>query len=378
MIGAMAIIIVVSVQNGFTQLIGKFYSDFDPDLKITSVEGKMFDPDSIDYNSLKDIPGVVSYANIIEEVAMLKYGKQQYFATVKGVPDNYIQYTNLDKHLIDGEYYLKKDGINYAVMGLGVASSLGAGVSFLEPVHIYFPKKGNKALRNPARAFNTDYIFPSAVFSILEEIDDKYIIVSNTYAAELFESGSLISSIEIALDETASIKKTQKEIEQVLGEKFHVKNKEQQRDLVFKTMKSEKFWVFVILVFILVLASGNMIGNLAMLYIDKKEDVSILRSMGLSLTDIHRIFLYEGWLISFLGGFIGTLMGVLICWLQITFELVKLPGGTNSFIIAAFPVRIIFTDIIFAFLAILVIGFFASWYPVKFMTQEELTETNIN
>jgi len=378
MIGTMAIIIVVSVQNGFTELIGIFYSDFDPDLKITSVEGKMFDPDSINFEEIKDIPGVVSYANIVEELAMLKYGKQQYFAMVKGVPDNYKQYTKIDRHLIDGQYYLKKDGINYTILGRGVANYLGAGVSFLEPIHIYFPKKGKKVSLNPSRAFNTDYIFPSAVFSILEEIDSKYIIVSDKYAAELFESGSLISSIELDLDDSANSKSVQKKVEQLLGEKFHVKNKEQQRDLVFKTMKSEKFWVFVILVFILILASGNMIGNLAMLYIDKKEDIAILRSMGLSIKNIHRIFLYEGWLISFVGGVLGTGLGVLICWLQINFELIKLPGGSGSFIISAYPVQIIYSDIILAFLAILVIGFFASWYPVKFMSQEELTETNIN
>jgi lipoprotein-releasing system permease protein len=377
-IGTMAIIIVVSVLNGFTTLIGLFYSDFDPDLKITAVEGKMFDPQTVNIDKIKTFPGVVSYAEVIEEVAMLKYGRQQYFATVKGVPENYTEYTNIDKLLIEGEYYLEKDGINYVVLGRGVANYLGAGISFLDPIHIYVPKKGIQNSLNPARSITSDYIFPSAVFAVLEEIDAKYILVSKNYASELFETGNSISAIELDLDDSANAQQIQKSIETVLGEGFHVKNKEQQHDLVFKTMKSEKWAVYFILVFILILASGNMIGNLTMLYIDKKEDISIMRSMGLSTKNINRIFLYEGWLISLVGGIIGTALGVFVCWLQINFELIKLPGATNSFIISAYPVQIIFTDILLAFGAVLLIGFAASWYPVKFMSRKHLSESNIN
>lgn len=377
-VGTMAIIIVVSVLNGFTQLIGLFYSDFDPDLKITAAEGKMFDPELIDVSEIKTTPGVVSYAQVIEEVAMLKYGRQQYPAIVKGVPGNYPAYTNIDKLLIEGEYYLEKDGINYAVLGRGVANYLGAGVSFLDPMHIYVPKKGRQALLNPARSFNTDYLFPSAVFAVLEDIDAQYILVSDKFAAKLFESGNKISAIELDLDDSANTKEIQKSIQQLVGEQFHVKNKEQQHDLVFKTMKSEKWAVYFILVFLLLLASGNMIGNLTMLYIDKKEDISILRSMGLSTQKINRIFLYEGWLISFVGGILGTVLGVFVCWLQIHFELIKLPGANNSFIISAYPVQIIFTDILLAFLAVMIIGFAASWYPVKFISSKHLAESNIN
>lgn len=377
-VGTMAIIIVVSVLNGFTSLIGMFYSDFDPDLKISPAEGKMFDPQTLDIDQIKAIPGVISYAEVIEEIAMLKYGRQQYPATIKGVPNNYPDYTNIDTLLIEGEYYLEKDGIDYAILGRGIANYLGAGISFLDPIHIYVPKKGKQISLNPRRSFNTNYIFPSAVFAVLEDIDAKYILVSNTYAAELFESGNNISAIELDLDNSANSKQIQKTIIQILGERFHVKNKEQQHELVFKTMKSEKWAVYFILVFILLLASGNMIGNLTMLYIDKKEDISILRSMGLSSKNINRIFLYEGWLISFVGGLLGTALGIFVCWLQITFEFIKLPGATSSFIISAYPVQIIFTDIMLAFIAVLIIGFVASWYPVKFMSQKHLSESNIN
>ena len=377
-IGTMAIIIIVSVMNGFTQLIGVFYSDFDPDLKITVAEGKMFDPASINTTEIKNLPDVVQYAEVIEEVAMLKYGKQQFPATVKGVPANYPEYTNINKLLVDGTYYLEKDGIDYAVVGRGVANYLGVGVSFLEPINVYVPKKGRQLSLNPSRSINYDYLYPSAVFAVLEDIDAKYIIVSDKFAAELFESGNNVSAIELDINDNADIDAVQKSIQAIVGDAFHVKNKEQQHDLIFKTMKSEKWAVYFILVFILLLASGNMIGNLTMLYIDKKEDISILISMGMTKDKINRIFLYEGWLISFIGGVIGALLGVLICWLQIRFELIKLPGANNSFVISAYPVEIMFTDILLAFVAVLSVGFLASWYPVKFMSPKQLLTSNIN
>lgn len=377
-VGTMAIIIVVSVMNGFTQLIGMFYSDFDPDIKITAVEGKMFEPHEINTEKLKGVSGVISYAEVIEEVALLKYGKQQYVATIKGIPSNYTNYTNIDKRIIEGEYYLEKDGINYAIVGNGVAAYLGVGVSFLEPIKIYVPKKGKQVSLNPSKSVNYNYIFPSAIFSLLEEVDGKYILVSKAYAKDLFESENSISAIELDLDDNADIEKTQKEIQAILGPEFHVKNKEQQHDLIFKTMKSEKYVVYAILIFILLLASGNMIGNLTMLYIDKKDDIAILQSMGLSQDKINRIFLYEGWLISFVGGLIGSILGVFVCWLQIQFGLIKLPGANGSFVISSYPVNLMFTDIVFAFFAVLTIGFIASWYPVKFMSQKHILGSNIN
>jgi len=377
-IGTMAVIIIVSVMNGFTQLISVFYSDFDPDLKITSTQGKMFDPASLDTEQIKNLPGIIHYAQVIEEIAMLKYGKQQYPATVKGVPANYPEYTNINNLLIEGEYFMEKDGIDYAVVGRGVANYLGIGVSFLDPIHIYVPKKGRQISLNPARAINHNYLFPSGIFAVLEDIDAKYILVADTYASALFDSGNKISAIELDLAEDADVQAIQKQIQSIAGQEFHVKNKEQQHDLIFKTMKSEKWAVYFILVFILLLASGNMIGNLTMLYIDKKEDISILLSMGMSKDKINRIFLYEGWLISFIGGVIGTLLGLLVCWLQIRFELIQLPGANGSFVISAYPVQVMFSDVILAFLAVLGIGFVASWYPVKFMSPGHIVSSNIN
>ena len=375
-VGTMALVIVLSVFNGFNGLITLFFSNFDPDLKITSVEGKMFDPNNFEFDKLKNHPDIIHYSEIIEEVALLKYGNQIYPATIKGVPKNYIEYTNINSLIIDGSFTLKRDGINYAVVGQGVAYNLGVRLSLADHIMIYVPKKGKQVSLNPARAINHNYIFPSGVFSVLEEIDSKYILVSYEYAAELFESNQLVSSVELGFAPIINAKKVQKEIQNILGEGFHVKNKYQQHDLIYKTMESEKWAAYLILVFILIIASFNILSSLSMLIIDKKEDILILKSMGATSKIIRQIFLFEGWLISVLGASVGTILGVFICWLQIKLEIITLPGN-GSFVISAYPVEIIFTDIILVLTVVLLIGFLVSWYPVKFISQKYLLNQNL-
>lgn len=375
-LGTMALIVVLSVFNGFNGLINSFFSDFDPDLKITSSEGKMFDPKIIEAEKLKAIPGVIHYAETIEEVALLKYGNQQYFGIIKGVPDNYSNYTNIDSLIVDGDFLLKNNGINYAVVGQGVAYNLGVGLSFIDPIRIYVPKKGKQISLNPARSINSSYIYPSGIFSVLEEIDSKYILVSYEYASELFESEHLASVIELGIAQSVKTKHIQKEVEKILGENFIVKNKYQQHDLIYKTMKSEKWAAYFILVFILIIASFNILSSLSMLIIDKKDDIHILRSMGATSKTIRQIFLFEGWLISLFGALAGTLLGLFVCWLQITYNFISLPGN-GSFVISAYPVQIIFSDILLIFFVVLLIGFFASWYPIKFISQKFLLTNNL-
>ena len=370
-VGTMALIIVLSVFNGFNGLIATFYSNFDPDLKITPVEGKMFDPAKYDFDKLKANPDIVHYSEIIEEVALLKYGNQIYPATVKGVPANYVKYTNIDTLIVNGSYTLKRDGINYAVLGQGVAYNLGVRLSLTDHIMIYVPKKGKQVSLNPARAINHNYIFPAGIFALLEEIDTKYIIVSYDYAAELFDSKNLVSSIELGLAASADAGKLQEEVQNIVGDNFKVENKYQQHSMIYKTMESEKWAAYLILVFILIIASFNILGSLSMLIIDKKEDILMFRSMGATSKTIRQIFLFEGWLISVLGAFIGSVLGVLICWAQIKFGIISLPGN-GSFVISAYPVEVIFTDIILVFSVVLLIGFLVSWYPVKFISRKYL------
>lgn len=366
-VGTMALVIVLSVFNGFNGLIETFFSNFDPDLKITASRGKMFSPSENRFEEIQNLPGVLHYAEVIEETALLKYGDQQYPAIVKGVPPNYSDYTSIDTLIIDGIFMLQDDGIDYAVVGQGVAYNLGLGLSFVDPIRIFVPKKGHQASLNPAQSLNFDYIFPAGVFSLLEEIDSKYLIVPYHFASRLFESENRVSAVELGIDPGVNSKKLQKEIQGILGDSFHVKNKYQQHDMIFRTIKSEKWASYFILVFILIVASFNMLGSLSMLIIDKKEDLFILRSMGADSKLIRKIFLFEGWLISFFGALIGALLGIFICWLQIRFELVTLPG-TGSFVITAYPVKIVLSDIFLILGIVLGIGFIASWYPVRFIS----------
>ena len=366
-VGTMALVIVLSVFNGFNGLIETFFSNFDPDLKITASRGKMFSPSENRFEEIQNLLGVLHYAEVIEETALLKYGDQQYPAIVKGVPPNYSDYTSIDTLIIDGIFMLQDDGIDYAVVGQGVAYNLGLGLSFVDPIRIFVPKKGHQASLNPAQSLNFDYIFPAGVFSLLEEIDSKYLIVPYHFASRLFESENRVSAVELGIDTGVNSKKLQKEIQGILGDSFHVKNKYQQHDMIFRTIKSEKWASYFILVFILIVASFNMLGSLSMLIIDKKEDLFILRSMGADSKLIRKIFLFEGWLISFFGALIGAMLGIFICWLQIRFELVTLPGA-GSFVITAYPVKIVLSDIFLILGIVLGIGFIASCYPVRFIS----------
>ena len=375
-VGTLALVIVLSVFNGFSDLISSFFSSFDADLKITPVEGKTFDPQQNDFMSIKNHPAVIHYAEIVEEVVLLRYGNQVYPATMKGVPENYRQYTSIDSLIIDGEFLLGKDGINYTTVGQGIAFSLGLSPSYPEPLQVFIPKKGNQALLNPARSVNQGLIYPSGVFAALEEIDSKYIIVSQAFASKLLESGNNVTSIELGIKPDAKIRRVQKEIENKLGEKFHVKNKFQQHDLAYKTMQSEKWTAYLILVFIIIIASFNILGSLSMLIIDKKDDIMILQSMGATQQMIRLIFLLEGWLISIIGAITGAVLGIILCWIQITFEIISLPAN-GSFLITAYPVRVVFSDILLIILIVIFIGFIASSYLVRNISKKSFQENNI-
>ena len=372
----MALIIVLSVFNGFTDVIESFFSNFDPDIKIIPAEGKMFDPKEYEFDKIKKNPDILHYAEVIEEVAMLKYKNQQYPAVIKGVPSNYADYTNIDTLIVDGNFILQDKGIDYAVVGQGVAYNLGVGITFIDPIRIYVPKKGRQASFNITSSINYNYIYPSGVFSVLEEIDSKYIIVPYKFASELFESQNLVSSVELGISDNVRLEKVQKDIQNILGNDFTVKNKYQQHDMIYKTMKSEKWAAYLILVFILIIASFNVLSSLSMLIIDKKEDLFILKSMGAHSNLIRKIFLFEGWLISIFGAITGSILGLLICWAQIKFQLITLPGA-GSFVITAYPVKIVFVDVILVLSIVFIVGFIASWYPVKFITQKFILNENL-
>ena len=372
-IGTMGLIIGLSGFNGFDSLIKSLFSTFDPDLKITLVEGKSFDANDQAFNEVRKMKDVLFFSEVIEDNALLRYENRQVLATIKGVSDDYSKMTGLDTMIVDGEFKLKSENEQFAVIGQGVAYYLSLGVKLLNPINIYVPQKGRRSGVALEGNFNQGHIYPSGIFSVQQEIDSKYMIVPIAFARELFEIPEKVNSVELKLKEGASLKTVQQAIASQLGTRFVVKNRYQQHDYLYKTMQGEKYAVYLILILILIIASFNIIGSLTMLIIDKKEDISILQSMGADKRLIRKIFLFEGWSVSILGAMIGTVVGIAICQAQIAFGFVKLQGG-GSFIIDAYPMKIIPVDILLIFCSVVLIGFVAAWFPVRHISGKFLAD----
>ena len=366
-IGTMGLIIGLSGFNGFDSLIKSLFSSFDSDLKITVAEGKYFSSDTPAFNEIKQSSDVAYFAEVVEDNALLRYNNREVLATIKGVSKEFQLMSGLDTMIVNGEFKLRDGQINYAVLGQGVAFYLSVGLKFTDPIDIYVPQKGRKSGPSLEGSFNLGHIYPSGVFQVQQDIDTKYIIVPIDFARELFETTGKVSAIELKLKAGVSSDQVQKAIAARLGSQFVVKNRYQQHDYLYKTMQSEKFATYLILILILIIASFNIIGSLTMLIIDKKEDISILQSMGADKPLISKIFLFEGWSISILGSIIGTIAGIALCKAQMVYGFVKLQGG-SSFIIDAYPIKIIPLDILVIFISVVLIGFLASWFPVKYIS----------
>lgn len=366
--GAMALLIVLSVYNGFDNLIKSMFSTFDPDFKITAVEGKVFDPQKANISSLKNLHYVDYVCPTLEEKALIEYEEKTHAAIIKGVPAEYKKMTGVDTMMFDGEYKLQQGDRNYALVGRGVAHILSIGIYFLSPMKIYVPKRTTSISLNPSRAFTKKYIFPSGIFSIQRDIDEKYVIVPLEFARNLLSYTYQASALEIGINPKANKQKLQKDIQNIVGEAFVVKNRYQQNELLYRVMKSEKWAIYMILTFILIIAAFNIIGSLSMLIIEKKNDVKTLSSLGLDKKGIQKIFLYQGWIISIGGAFLGLILGIFVCWLQQKFGLVKL-SSMGTFIIENYPVKVKIGDVFGIIATVIAIGFFTSWYPVKYFTK---------
>ena len=372
-VGTFALVAVLSVFNGLDSSLKSLFSSFDPDIKIVASRGKSFDMQTGNFDAIRSIPGIASVNPIIEEDALLRYEDRQYFATIKGVPINYIETSRLDTSCItSGKFILEANHVPLAIVGQGVAYYLSVGLSFTDPIHIYTPKKGTTGRPSIANAFNHSTIYASGIFQNQQEIDSKYILVPFEYAQELFQMGSQVSSVEIGLKDGVSEDLTKKEITRLLGEKFVVKTQFEQHELFYKVMQSEKWAIFTILGFILIIASFNILGTLTMIIIDKKSDISTLQSMGANQKLIRTVCLFEGWMISLTGAVLGLILGLLICWIQIKFGILKIPGNEGSFIFSAYPVEIRIFDLLSIFLLVTSIGFLAAWYPIRFISGKYL------
>jgi lipoprotein-releasing system permease protein len=372
-VGTMALIIILSVFNGLGTMVTAIFNTFDPDIKITATEGKTFIADTSRLRQLGNIEGVSCYSLTIEENALLKYGDRQFIATIKGVDDKYAQVTNIDSSMWEGEFILKSEkGRPYAIPGVGVAKYLGIRVNFITPLNIFVPRITGSTALNPEDAFNRKFIFPSGIFEVEKEYDSKYVYIPIDFARELLEIKDRVSSVELKINEKSDPGRVQKNITKVFGEGFLVQNQYEQQEIFYKVMKSEKLAIFLILTLILIIASFNIIGSLTMLIIEKERDIEILKSLGADKNLIRNIFIFEGWLISIIGTITGMLLGFTICWLQQTYGFVKLQS--NTLIMDSYPVVMKIKDFIVVPVTVLIIGYWAAWYPVRFLTKKFLNK----
>lgn len=371
MVCTMALIIVLSVFNGFDSLIKSMFSNFDPDIKITPAQGKVFDPQTDTLRRISQLSYVDCVCETLEENVLLEYDKHMQPATLKGVSEQYSRLTGIDTTIISGEFVLDNGRRQMAVLGAGLAYYLSVNVNFISSIRIYVPKRNGRISMNPERAFSNSYIFPSGIFAIQQEIDNRYMIVPIDFARNLLDYSTQVSALELKLKPGADRDRARDEISAMVGSDYVVRTQYQQHEMLYKVMKSEKFAIFLILTFILIIGSFNMIGSLSMLIIDKKNDIATLNSLGFDRKGIQRIFIYEGWIISIGGAILGLLLGLLVCWLQQTYGFLKL-DSMGTFVVSNYPVKIVWTDLLLALATVVVIGLLASWYPNRLFTKRYL------
>jgi lipoprotein-releasing system permease protein len=368
-LGTTALIVVLSVFNGFDLLVRSLINSFNPDLKVELMEGKTFLPDSEALEQIRKLPGVYDLGLVLEDKVLVRYDKQQTIAVVKGVSGNYANITGIDSMIIDGEYALHRKGEPCALIGRGIGIYLNVMILSPRQISLFVPRRSSEISMDAAHALNRKYLSVSGVFSIEQDYDMRYILVPLEFAQSLFDyQEGQINMIEIKLKGNARSDAVKEAVAGILGKEYSVRDRYQQNEVFYKTMQAEKWAIFLILVFILIIASFNIIGSLTMLMLEKKKDVVTLSNLGADPQLIKRIFVVEGWIISASGAVIGTLLGLLICWIQMRFGIVGLQGS-GSFIIDSYPVHIQASDVIAAFVSVLVIGFLAAWYPIHYFTR---------
>ena len=368
-VATMALVIVLSVFNGFHDLVATFFTNFDPQLEVVPTQGKTAPSDDPLLVKMKALPEVDVVTESVEDQALAIYKDRQAMVIVKGVDDNFDQLTHIKDILFgDGTYSLHAGNLQYGIMGIRLAASLGTGARFGDYLRIYAPQKeGQLDAANPSGAFVVDSLLsPGVVFSVNQSKYDKnYIIAPIAFARNLFGQQGRLSSLEFRLKDGSDLDAVKKEMQVLGGTKYKVMDRFEQQADTFKIMQIEKYIAYIFLTFILIVACFNIIGSLSMLIIDKKEDVITLRNLGANDRQISQIFLFEGRLISAFGAVVGIGLGLLLCWLQQQYGFVSLGSSSGSFVINAYPVSVHYDDVALIFLTVIAVGWVAVWYPVK-------------
>ncbi|MFO7721667.1 MAG: FtsX-like permease family protein [Bacteroidales bacterium] len=365
--GSVAFILVLSVFNGFEGVVLSLFNAFHADVRITAAEGKTFTLDQNVIVEIKKIPGVIYYQEVVEEIALLRYREKQHIATLKGVGEHYDAMTGIDTMIYAGDFILSESGITRGVLGAGVAYKLGAAIHDLQnPVEVYVP--GRTASPGDV-SFIALNMFPAGVFAIQQDIDNKYGLVPIAFMRELLDYTSEVTSVELGLAPGTSSRDIKRQLAEILGEKFQVQDQFQQQELLYKIIRSEKWAIFAILAFILLLAIFNIIGSLTMLILEKKKDIAILQTMGANNRTIRRIFLLEGLQISFFGVLSGLFIGGVLAWIQQTYGVISI-ANAETLVIDSYPVKLALPDFFLIFATVMAIGFIAAWLPVRRLSKQ--------
>jgi len=375
-VATMALVVTLSVFNGFHDMVASLFTQMDPQIKITPVMGKVVAADDSLLTRIRQLPQVDVATEVMEDQALAVYGERQAMVRLKGVEDNFDKLTHIREVLEgDGDYALHAADMNYGILGMGVAYQLRTGYTYEHPLKIYAPRReGQLNLANPQNGFVEDELYsPGVLFSIKQgKYDKRYIITSIAFTRQLFDQQGMLSSLELRLKPGSNFEQVKAEMQEIAGDRFLVRDRYEQQDDTFRIMKIEKLMAYIFLTFILVIACFNIIGSISMLMIDKKNDVVTLRNLGASDKQIIRIFLFEGRMISVLGAVAGIAVGLLLCWLQQEYGIVRLGKSEGSFIVDAYPVSVHPWDVIIIFLTVITVGFLSVWYPVRYFAKRLL------
>lgn len=374
-LGSFALIVLLSVFNGFEHLVLDLQNSFYSDLQINPIKGKTFEPSDTVLMQLTEANGIASYSYVLEENAYLKYKDNERLATVKGVDTNYYETSRIEKNIVMGASKLSENGINYAVMGSGIDYVLDTDVRRpISSISINIPKKGKTAAIIASQLFHSGEVVPGGVFLIQSEFDNKYIFVSLEKMRSITKIKTAVSTIEIRINEQAKLEKVKKNLVKVLPAGYEVLARYEHDKSLYKAMKAERWAVFAILGFIMFIISFNIVGSLSMVSIEKKRDISILKAMGLKKNDVLKIFMLQGVMGSVLGSIIGLFLGLLVLFAQKAFGFIGLPTN-GGFVIDSYPVFIKMEDIFLSFLMVVLISIIASYYPAKKASEQAFTFT---
>ena len=376
-VATMALVIVLSVFNGFHDLVASLFTSFDPQLKVVPVEGKTAPSDDPILTQIRLLPEVDVATETVEDQALAIYQGKQAMVKIKGVEDNFSELSHMTDILYgDGTYSLHAANLEYGILGIRLAQTMGIGAQWDGYLKIYAPKKeGQLDLSNPGEGFVADSLnSPGVLFSVRQSKYDKnYIVTSIAFARNLFGQQGMLSDLEIRLKEGSDLNAVKAEMQKIAGTKYKVLDRFEQQEDTFKIMSIEKLMAYIFLTFILVVACFNIIGSLSMLIIDKKNDVVTLRNLGANDKQITRVFLFEGRMIAVIGAVIGIGLGLLLCLLQQQYGFVRLGESEGSFIVDAYPVSVHYTDVAIIFVTVIAVGWLAVWYPVRALSKRLLS-----